>query len=129
MLVYNSENSCIIHIEKKMSLYLAIEGYMESLKIKEFAKALVEFCLTKKIKHIFFDTSKISVVKHEDLFWVTENVFPKLQDSEIEKVAFLLPAKSFGYMAVKILADRIEKKQNKVFARLEEAEKWLYGSI
>ena len=128
MIVHNSMESCIIHVESRNYAYLAVEGFIDSKKTKEFAEKLVSLCLHNKIGMIMFDSSKLSVIKPTDMEWIFEQVLQPLRYCSIDKVAFLMPESTFGIVSVKKLIQHIENCSTGIFRNIEQAETWLFKS-
>jgi len=118
--------TCIIFIEGKNYAYLALEGFIETEKIKEFAGKLIDLCSKKKVTRLLFDTSKLSIIKPSDLEWVINEILPNLRFKHIEKIAFLLPENPFGFVSVRNLMKHIDNKKVEVFRRMEHAETWIF---
>ncbi|MBN2486401.1 MAG: hypothetical protein JXB34_10550 [Bacteroidales bacterium] len=126
MIIYESMDACIIYIESKNYAYLAIEGFIDSSKIKEFASKFTSLCLNKKGLKVIFDSSKITTVKNSDLQWIAENILPLLQNNDIQKIAFLSPESPFGQMAVQKFSKNITPGKAEVFHSMEQAENWIF---
>ena len=129
MMLYDSLEACIIHIERKEYAYVAVEGYLVTEKLMNFLDRLVFLCTKKTVKKIFFDTSKLSVVNKNDVIWIKEHVFPALSYCNIEKVAFLMPENPFGALALKALIIETKHATMKIFNSMEEAEKWIFKKV
>jgi hypothetical protein len=119
--------ACIIYVESKNYAYMALEGFVESAKIKEFALKTSELCKQKKVSCIIFDTSKLQIIKQIDIQWLIEQVFPVLRNYNLSKIAFLLPENPFGLTSLKSLIKHIDTNKVEVFQKMEEAEAWIFS--
>lgn len=126
MIVYNSDEACILYIKKRNYIYLAIEGYLDSEKIKVFSQELLGICTEKKISKILFDTSKLRIVKEVDLEWLFNDIFSVLRSLNIKRIALLNPQNAFGYITIKRITGEIKKSKVKILDTMEEAEGWLF---
>jgi hypothetical protein len=128
MIVFNSMEACIIYIESKHYAYMAIEGYLQTSKIKEFASKFAALCQERMVHFLIFDTSKIAAVKHNDLIWIVDNILPIIQNSSIKRTAFLIPENPFGEIALNSFLKKINSPNVEVFEKMELAEKWVFGN-
>lgn len=128
MIIYNSNEACIIWVEKRKYIYLAVDGFLESHKIKAFTEQLINICKTQDVQGIIFDTTKITIIKPKDLKWINEEVIPKLRIGKIKKVAFLYPENSFGSLSIDRIKQNVIVSEAKIFRKLEDAEKWLFSA-
>ncbi len=126
MTIYNSEKACIKWIEERKYIYLAVDGFMESDKIKIFTEQLVSACKKYDVAGILFDTSKITIIKHKDLQWINEEVIPSLRNGKIKKVAFLCPENSFGSLSIELIMENIIESEINIFSKLDDAKEWLF---
>jgi hypothetical protein len=129
MIVYQSKDACIIHIEKRNYAYLAIEGFFDSSRLKDFSLKVIELCRTKGVSKLLFDVSKITVIKSEDIEWLQENIVPKLKNAESNRYAIVCPENQFGLISVNRILSYTDKNKFKFFPNIERAEDWLFKSV
>lgn len=118
--------TCIIHMENKGYVYVAVEGNINPNKFKELTNKLVDLCSKNNIKKVIFDSSKLSVVNQEGIDWIKKHVIPALSYSSIVKFAFLSPDNPFGELTFSMLITILNSQRVKAFDTMEDAEKWLF---
>jgi hypothetical protein len=128
IIVFNSMEACIIHIESKHYAYIAIEGYLQTSKIKEFASKYATLCQKRMVHYTIFDASKITDIKHNDLIWIVGNILPIINNSSIKRIAFLIPENPFGEIALNSFFKKINSPNVEVFENMELAENWVLGN-
>jgi DNA-directed RNA polymerase subunit F len=126
MMIYNSKEACILYIKKRNYVYLAVEGFINSEKIKEFYESLVKVCREKNIKRILFDTSKLGAIKENDLQWIFQSTADTVNPLNIYKIAFLSPKNVFGSRTVSKIFSELHDLKAEVFDNMEDAENWLF---
>lgn len=129
MLIYSSKEACILYIKKRNYVYLAIEGFINSEKIREFYGSLVKICREKNITRILFDTSNLGAIKENDLQWIFQSIADTLNPLNIYKIAFLSPKNAFGAMTISRIFTEVHDLEAKVHERMEDAENWLFEDI
>jgi DNA-directed RNA polymerase subunit F len=129
LIIYNSEEACILYIKKRNYVYLAVEGFLNSDKIKEFYESLAKICREKKINRILFDTSKLGTIKEEDLQWVFKSAKETVYPLNIYKIAFLNPKNAFGNYTITRFLKGLKDLEAKILETMEDAENWLFEDI
>jgi len=127
MIYYSNSQSCIIYLKNKNAAYLAIEGFVSSETIREFMVKAVQLCTHQTVKAILFDSSKINVLRTEDMNWIKQSVLPLFGTSSLKKVGYLEPQDIFGELSLEKLIPENSKVIFKKFKTLEDAEKWAYN--
>jgi len=108
-------------------MYIVIEGYLNAETLPGFNKALVNGVMHSDVKKLLFDTTKINVIKSEDILWLNENLMPYLAKNRLMKVAFIKPENAFGSKSVETLAGIMKNHTNvKILPNMELAERWLF---
>jgi len=108
-------------------MYVAIDGYPNMEKLNEFYSALLKGITKSNANSFLFDTSKISVIKGEDLHWLCSNLVPILSKHKGLRVAFIMPENIFGIKSVDTLCKLMRNSADvSIFPNMEKAESWLF---
>lgn len=127
MILYNSATAIIMYLKTREYLYIAIEGYPNMEKMNEFYHALLRGVAQSNANKFLFDTSRISVIKNEDMLWLSNNITPILLKHKGVKVAFIKPENVFGMKSVDTLCKLMRNSANAcIFSNMEKAENWLF---
>lgn len=127
MILYNSANASVMYLKRREYIYVALEGFLNSETLSGFNKALAEGVIHRDVKKILIDTSKINVIKSEEIQWLTDNMSPYLAKNRISKVAFIKPENIFGFKSIEALTNAMKNKINvNVLLNMEQAEHWLF---
>ncbi len=129
MYVYQSKEACIIYVEQRCYAYLTIEGFFNSEKLKDFSLKIIELCRTEKVSKLLFDSTKLTIIKLDDINWLLKNVIPDLKQQELQKVAFIMPENNFGFVSINRLLCTVDKDRVKLFESFEQAEEWLFDMV
>ena len=129
LIVYNSDEACILYIKKRNYIYLAIEGFLNSEKTKAFYKSMVDICRKKNITRILFDTSKLGTIKEDDLQWIFKEAAEAITPINIKKISFVSPQNSFGKWTISRIFTGFKDLNAKVLDSIEEAENWLFEDV
>jgi hypothetical protein len=126
MIYYSSTNACIMFIEKFNTAYLVLEGYLNETIIKEFGQKAHELCVKSEVSKIIFDTSRLDILKKEELSVLADKFIPVFHQAHINKIAYLKPQNAFGELSMNLLMNIKTLNKVKKFNTLEDAEKWVY---
>lgn len=126
MIVYSSNTACMIYLKDKKSIYMAIEGFVDSEKIQNFTKQMLDVCRKEKVLYLLVDTSQIKVIKCKDITWIQKNVVSHFEELGIEKVGYVDSQNIFGDISIHQLISENNKSAFRFFPSVESAEKWLY---
>lgn len=127
MLYYSNNQACIIYMQNKQTAYVAVEGYFCGQAVHDFMDKLVELCKRSDVKKMLIDSSKIEVLKTDDINWINQNIYPQLKKIHIEKISLVKPQSIFGEVSVNKLIPKDTNKVIQKFAKIEEAETWLFN--
>lgn len=127
MILYNSATASIIYLKTREYLYITLDGYPNMEKLNEFYNALLKGIKQSSAEKFLFDSSKISVIKSEDLFWVCSNLTPILSKHNGIKVALIMPENIFGVKSAETFYNLMKDSVNiGLFPSMEKAENWLF---
>jgi len=127
MILYNSATASIMYLKTREYLYIAIEGYPNMEKMNEFYHALLRGVTQSNANKFLFDTSRISVIKNEDMQWFSTNITPILLKHKGIKVAFIKPENVFGMKSVDTFCRNMRNFASvSIFPNMEKAENWLF---
>lgn len=108
-------------------MYIAIEGYPSEEKLKEFYYALLQGITRSNVEKFLFDTSKLSVMKSEDIIWFNNNITPLLVKHKEAKVVFIKPENVFGMKSVETICRHMKNIADvNISVNMEKAEDWLF---
>lgn len=126
MIYYNNSKACVIYLKEKNSAYVAIEGFVESITVKEFMTKILELCSKMHIKSILLDSSKLEVLKSQDIDWILNNTYAQFSELPLQRIAYISPQNIFGETSLKKLICKSSCKEFKKFSCIESAESWIY---
>jgi SpoIIAA-like len=134
MKVFEVKNGVVEYDPSVPCVIIRFNGYMSSSEFRTFLTKGLDFLLSemkKKNKEILWlaDTRAHSVQSEEDTKWVSEVWNPKAYQGGLRHVAFVLPEKVFGQLAINNYAknnDQNKQSQMKIkmFDQLERAKMW-----
>lgn len=128
-ILYNSVNASVMYLKNREYIYIALEGFLNSESINGFNNALINGIKQSDAKKFLFDTSKINVIKSEEVQWLVNNIIPYLAKDRFSKIAFLKPENYFGNKSVESLSNALKDSISvKTFPNMEQAERWLFQS-
>jgi len=126
-IIYNSATASIMYLKSREYMYIAIEGYPSMEKLKEFYYALLQGITHSNVEKFLFDTSKLSVIKSEDLMWFNNNITPLLVKHKDAKVVFIKPDNVFGMKSVETIFKNMKDiVMVNISPNMEKAEDWLF---
>lgn len=118
----------MLYIQKREYLFLTIEGFVNTKTLNEVSKALQDGIIHKHVKKVIFDTSKVKVIKKDDLDFLKESFMNQLSKSVVSKIAFLNSDDIFGNHSVELLTAFFNQKiPTRAFKCIECAEGWLFN--
>jgi hypothetical protein len=126
MIYYSTTNACIMSIDKYSTAFLVLEGYVNETTIKEFGQKAHELCIKSEVSNVIFDTSRLEILKKEEIAVLSDKLIPLFQHSHINKIAYLKPQNAFGELSMNLLMNIKTINKIRKFNSLEEAEKWVY---
>jgi hypothetical protein len=129
LIVYNSDEACILYIKKRNYIYMSVEGYLNRGKIQGFIKSSKGFCSEKGINKILFDTSKLNPDRKNNLGESIRAIIDEIVFFNPERIAFLCPKNSWGYQLLYEILKEAGKGNTKMLGTLEEAEDWLFSNV
>lgn len=128
-ILYDTTIASVLYIKKREYLYLTIEGFVNSETLSEVVDALQHGITHNHVKKIIFDTSKVKVIKKEDIQLLTLTLIPLLSKSVVSKIAFINSDDVFGNKSVNMLASIFnEHIPTQAFPNMENAEIWLFNN-
>jgi len=126
MIYYSSSQACVIYMKSKNSIYIAIDGFIDSKTLKAVTIRTIELCNKVQAHSILLETSKLEVLKNEDIDWIKEKMHPLFKVVEIKRIGFVRPQSVFGELSINRLIPVVSERQYRKFDTIEEAEKWVY---
>ncbi|BDX38218.1 hypothetical protein CYCD_15730 [Tenuifilaceae bacterium CYCD] len=128
-ILYNTNSASMLYIKKREYLFLSIEGFANTRTLSELVEALNYGISHNHVKKIIFDTSKVKVIKKEDIQLLTLTLIPLLSKSAVSKIAFINSDDVFGNKSVSMLASIFtEHIPTQAFPNMESAEIWLFNN-
>jgi len=108
-------------------MYISLEGFLDSVTFSEINKALINGVSQSDVNKFLFDTSRIGVIKNEEMIWLTENMAAWFAKNRMSKVVFIKPENVFGNKSIETLAHAMSISIDvKILPCMEQAEKWLF---
>jgi len=129
MIYLNDEKVCIIYLKQKTTAYIAVEGFVDSATVRKLMMKTVELCSKMNVKSLLVDSSKLEVLRDEDVKWILQEVYPRFKLLPLKKIAYIKPGNTFGEISMKKLIPKNTSREFKQFSCIEEAEKWTYKSF
>lgn len=127
-ILYNADNASLLYIKKREYLYLTVEGFVRKETLEMLTNALIKGITETTVRRIIFDTSKIKVIKKEDIALFLETITPILDKRSVRKIVFINSDDIFGNKSVELLASCLNSKiPTKIFSNMERAELWLFN--
>lgn len=127
-ILYDTTIASVLYIKKREYLYLTIEGFVNSETLSEVVDALQHGITHNHVKKIIFDTSKVKVIKKDDLDFIKQNLSPLLSKSIVTKVVFLNSDDIFGNHSIEVLTSFFNQIiPTRAFPDMEKAELWLFN--
>ncbi|HAM98763.1 MAG TPA: hypothetical protein DCQ26_09130 [Marinilabiliales bacterium] len=125
MIYYSNLQACLMFIKDRNIAYMAVEGFLESGKVKDLMQKTVELCLKQKVHYLLIDSSRLEVVKTDDIRWIVMEIYPLLRQTSLKKVGYVRSQNVFGQVSLEKLLPKNTTKEIKFFSTLELAESWL----
>ncbi len=127
-ILYNADNASLLYIKKREYLYLTVEGFVRKETLEMLTNALIKGITETTVSRIIFDTSKVKVIKKEDIALFLETITPILDKRSVRKIVFINSDDIFGNKSVELLASCLNSKiPTKIFSNMERAELWLFN--
>ncbi len=115
-ITYNATHNCILQ---------TVNNYLHSEELKNFQTALIKFCKGNSPGRIIADTTKLKVIKSDDMEWLSNEVLPALSECGIRYFAIVMPNNPFGEMAVKLFIEASSDITMQIFEDLPSAQQWI----
>lgn len=126
MIYYSNQQACVIYLKSKNSVYIAIDGFIDTKTLKSIVIRTCELCNKVQAQSILLDTSKLEVLKAEDIDWIKDKMLLLFRTNKIKRIGFVRPKSVFGELAIDRLIPAVSEREYRKFNNLEEAEKWVY---
>ena len=126
MEIYKSNDATITYNNDHQCIHQTVKNFLHSDELKRFQTKLIDFCKTNHPKKVITDSSKLKVVKTNDLNWMSNEVLPALSRSGVQYFAIIMPDNPFGEMAVKMFVETSSDITMKIFNDLPSAQQWIH---
>lgn len=134
MIIYQNKSGVIEYDSITPCVTVRFEGFMNSEEFRDFLNKGLDFLVSemgKRKREILWlaDTRKHEVQPARDTQWVSDVWNPKAFKAGLRHVAFVLPEKVFGQLAVNNYAKENDQKDEskmaiKMFGDPEKAKNW-----
>lgn len=101
------------------------KGYFTNAKLKEGCSLYLHFTNEIKCKYILSDTRLAKGSFAQSMPWIQEYFLPRLIESGIQKIAFLVSPDPFTQRSIERVLEVNDQYEAQFFDEVEIAEKWL----
>lgn len=129
MIYFNNEKACVIYLKHKDTAYIAVEGFVDSISVRKLMMKILELCQKKNVKSLLIDSSKLDIIRDDDIKWIQQEVYPGFKFLHLKRIAYIKPVNVFGEKSIKKLIPKETLKEFKEFFSIEEAERWVYQDL
>ena len=127
-MIIEKKAHCTIEYDSKFKCVIQTwEGFAGSQQFRESLLKTVDVFTTHTATSIISDTQHSNVVTEKDLEWGAKEIFPKLIESGLRKVAFIVPQSVFAKWSIEHFTQQTSGEQLTIqyFDDLDTAKSWV----
>ena len=125
MVIYESNRVHVSYHEEKGYIKEVFSSFVPSDEIKTFHEALIEACKKYNVSVMVSDTSKMAIMKADDISWILTEAGPYLIKAGLRKIGVVTPENPFAKKTVDAIIARATVIDIRAFDDLSSAENWL----